>query len=130
MLQISIDIFRIDILETLCFRLLYLTTTTILVNQWSVVDGDADVAVEARMQNGWNTFQQLLPLFTNRDTSLIRRGRLYSSCVRCSTLHISETWPVRKENEVALQQAEMRIVRWMCNVKGDMQRFFTKLMKK
>jgi len=81
MLQISIDIFRIDILETLCFRLLYLTTTTILVNQWSVVDGDADVAVEARMQNGWNTFQQLLPLFTNRDTSLIRRGRLYSSCV-------------------------------------------------
>jgi len=29
----------------------------------------------------------------------------------------SETWPVRKENEVALQQAEMRMVRWMCNVK-------------
>jgi len=32
-------------------------------------------------------------------------------------LHRSETWPVRKENEVALQQAEMRMVRWMCNVK-------------
>jgi len=32
-------------------------------------------------------------------------------------LHGSETWPVRKENEVALQQAEMRTVRWMCNVK-------------
>jgi len=32
-------------------------------------------------------------------------------------LHGSETWPVRKENEVALQQAEVRIVRWMCNVK-------------
>jgi len=32
-------------------------------------------------------------------------------------LHGSETWPVRKENEVALQQAEMRMVRWMCNVK-------------
>jgi len=29
----------------------------------------------------------------------------------------SETWPVRKENEVALQQAEMRMVRWMCDVK-------------
>ena len=25
--------------------------------------------------------------------------------------------PVRKENEVALQQAEMTVVRWMCNVK-------------
>ena len=29
----------------------------------------------------------------------------------------SETWPIRKENEVALQQAEMRMVRWMCDVK-------------
>jgi len=32
-------------------------------------------------------------------------------------LHGSETWPVRKENEVALQRAEMRMVRWMHNVK-------------
>jgi len=36
--------------------------------------------------------------------------------VRSSMLHGSETGPVRKENEVALQRAEMRIVRWMCNV--------------
>jgi len=48
---------------------------------------------------------------------LIRRERLYSSCVRSSMLHRSETWPVRKENEVALQGAEMRTVRWMCNLK-------------
>jgi len=32
-------------------------------------------------------------------------------------LHGSETWPVRKENEVILQRAEMRKVRWMCDVK-------------
>jgi len=31
-------------------------------------------------------------------------------------LHGSETWPVRKENVVALQRAEMRMVRWMCGV--------------
>jgi len=29
----------------------------------------------------------------------------------------SETWPVRKENMVALQRAEMSMVRWMCGVK-------------
>jgi len=45
------------------------------------------------------------------------RGRLFSSCVQSSILHGSETWPVRKENEVALQRAEMRMVRWMCDVK-------------
>ena len=32
-------------------------------------------------------------------------------------LHGCESEPVRKEDEVALQQAEMRTVRWMCNVK-------------
>jgi len=43
---------------------------------------------------------------------------LYSSCVRSSMLHGSETWPVRKENVVALQRAEMRMVRWMCGLGG------------
>ena len=81
------------------------------------MDGDDDAAMEARIRIGWNKFRQVVPLLTNRDISLIRRGRLYSSCVRSSMLHRSETWPVRKENEVALQQAEIRIVRWMCNVK-------------
>jgi len=28
-------------------------------------------------------------------------------------LHGSETWPIRKENEVTRQQAEMIMVRWM-----------------
>ena len=51
------------------------------------------------------------------DVSLIMRGRLYSICVRSSMLHGSESWPVRKENVVALQRAEMRMVRWMCGVK-------------
>jgi len=32
-------------------------------------------------------------------------------------LHGSKTWPVRKENVVARQRAEMRMVRWMCGVK-------------
>ena len=37
--------------------------------------------------------------------------------MQSSMLHGSETWPVRKENEMALLRAEMRMVRWMCNVK-------------
>jgi len=80
------------------------------------VDGDADAAVETRIRIGWNKFRQLVPLLTNKDTSLIVRGR-FSSCVRSSMLHRSETWPVSKENDVALQQAEMRMVGWMCGVK-------------
>jgi len=37
--------------------------------------------------------------------------------VRSCMLHGSETWPIRKENEVALQWAEMRMVRWMSGMK-------------
>jgi len=81
------------------------------------VDGDADAAVEVKIQTEWNKFRQLVSLLTNKDISLIMTGTLYSSRVQSSMLHGSETWRVRKENEVGLQQAEMRVVRWMCGIK-------------
>ena len=59
----------------------------------------------------------MVPLLTDMDISFITKGRPYSSYVQSSMLHGSETWPVRKENEVALQRAKMRMVRWMCDVK-------------
>ena len=90
----------------------------VVVILWFSVDGDADAVVEARIRIGWNKFRQLVPLLTNKDVSLIVRGRLYSSCVRCSMSHGSETWPVRKENVVALQRAEMSMVRWMCGTQA------------
>ena len=64
------------------------------------VEGDTDAAVEARIRVGWNKFRQLVPLLTSKDLSLIRRGKLYDAA-----------------NEMALQRAEVRMVRWMCGVK-------------
>ena len=81
------------------------------------MDGDADAAVEARIRIGWDKFRQLVPLLTNKDVCLIMRGGLYGGCVRSSMLHGSGTWPVGKENVVALQRAGMRMVGWMCGVK-------------
>ena len=74
------------------------------------VDRDANEAVETRIQIGWNKLRHLVPFLTNKDISLTVRGRFYSSCVQSSMLHGSETWSIRKENEVALQQAELRMV--------------------
>ena len=37
--------------------------------------------------------------------------------MRSSLLHGSETWPVRKETQMALQRAEMRTSRRICGVK-------------
>ena len=38
---------------------------------------------------------------------------MHGSCM----LHGSETWSVKKENEMTLQRAEMRMISWMCGVK-------------
>ena len=93
------DSANLDVVDKFCY-----------IDDMLSVDGDADAAVEARIRIGWNKFRQLVPLLTNSDMSLIRRRRLYSSCAQSSMLHGSETWPARKENEVALQRAEMRMV--------------------
>jgi len=37
--------------------------------------------------------------------------------VQSSILHGSEIWSIRKENEVTLQWAEKRIVKWICGIK-------------
>jgi len=37
---------------------------------------------------------------------------VYSSAVRSSILHGSETWPITKELEITLERTEMRMVRW------------------
>jgi len=37
--------------------------------------------------------------------------------VQSSMLYGSETWSIRKENEVAILRAELRMVRWMCGFK-------------
>ena len=43
--------------------------------------------------------------------------RVACTVVVCKVvLHGTETWPIRKENQVAVVRAEMRMVRWMCGV--------------
>ena len=81
------------------------------------VDGDAYAAMETRIRIASNKFTQLVSLLSTKYVSLIMKGRLYSSCVRSSMLHGNETWPIRKENQVTLQRAEMIMVRWMCGIK-------------
>ena len=45
------------------------------------VIADVGAAVGSRVRVRWSGFGQLIPLLTNKDISLIVRGRLYSSCV-------------------------------------------------
>jgi len=72
-----------------------------------------------------------VPLPASGDVSLIVRGRLCNVQQLCvgSMLHGSKTWPLRKENNMALQQTEMRMVRWICGIKLQ-DRVLTKGLRK
>jgi len=37
--------------------------------------------------------------------------------MRSSTLHGSKTWLVKEQNQIELQQAKIRTIKWMCRVK-------------
>ena len=45
------------------------------------------------------------------------KGEIYSTCVRPSMLHGSETWPMRQEEKARLLRAESSMMRWMCGSK-------------
>ena len=57
----------------------------------------------------------------DREDCQARKLNKEDAMERCKWLYafssFHETWHVRKENVVALQRAEMRMVRWMCGVK-------------
>jgi len=48
---------------------------------------------------------------------IVRERERDRTAVVCKVVCWIVAWPVRKENEVALQQAEMRIVRWTYGIK-------------
>jgi len=50
-------------------------------------------------------------------TPLRLKGMAYGSCVRSCVLYGNETWPARRENELVLLRAEMRMVILMRGVK-------------
>ena len=83
------------------------------------VDGDADAVFEARVHQRSDKFRQLVPLLTNKDVSLLMSGKLHRSCGHSCMLHGSETWRVKKQNELTLQRAEMRMIRRMCGVERE-----------
>ena len=58
---------KLELVDTFCY-----------LGDMLSVDGDADVTVEARIRIGWNKFRQLVLLLTNKDVSLIMRGRLHN----------------------------------------------------
>ena len=79
------------------------------------VDGDADAAVTAMIPSGWLKFSSLT--FSSLPKMFPCCDEKFMTHVPSCTLHGSEKWSLKRENGVALHRAEMRMIRWICDVK-------------
>ena len=68
------------------------------------------------MRCGWKKFRDLSGILTNKKVALRLKRKVYGACVRSAMIYGSETWAVDTEQELRLERAEMRMVRWMCGV--------------
>ena len=79
--------------------------------------GGCMAAAIARTGSAWGKFRELLPLLTDRDLPLKLKGSLFSSVVRSSMLHATETWPMSSAALHRLCRNDRAMIRWMCGVK-------------
>ena len=80
--------------------------------------GDAGDSVITRMRKAWSRFRCLTPCLDSRVFPLRAEIRLYSECVRSVMLYGSETWPIKEQDVMKLKMNDIRIVKWMCNVRS------------
>ena len=79
--------------------------------------GGCELSTTTRVKTAWKKFKDLLPVLSSHHLSFKTRGRVYSSCVRSTMLHASETWPLTKPNLQRLQRNDRAMIRQICNVR-------------
>ena len=79
--------------------------------------GGCMAAATARCRCAWGKFRENLPLLTSKPVPFDLRGRLFSSNVRSSKLHGTETWPRTSDALHRLCRNDRAMIRWICGVK-------------
>ena len=79
--------------------------------------GGCMAAAIARCRCAWGKFRENLPLLTARALPFKIRGRLFSSVVRSSLLHATETWPMSSDVLHRLCRNDRAMIRWICGVR-------------
>ena len=79
-------------------------------------EGGSNSASIGRVRCGWKKFRDLSGVLTNKKVALKLKGKVCGACVRSAMIYGSETWAMDTEQELRLERAEMRMVRWMCRV--------------
>ena len=79
--------------------------------------GGCMAAATARCRCAWGKFRENLPLLTSKPVPFDLRGHLFSSNVRSSMLHGTETWPMTSAALHRLCRNDRAMIRWICGIK-------------
>ena len=79
--------------------------------------GGCELSTTTRVKTAWKQFKELKSVLSSRHLSFKTRGHVYSTCVRSTMLHASETWPETKPCLQRLQRNDRAMIRQICNVK-------------
>ena len=71
-------------------------------------EGGSFQATVERVRKGWNSFRKSMTFLMHKGIALKLKGKLYDACVRSSVLYGSETWALRKGDELKLERNDMR----------------------
>ncbi|XP_056000601.1 uncharacterized protein LOC130048217 [Ostrea edulis] len=81
--------------------------------------GGYDLATTTRVKTACKKLKELLPVPTSCHLSNKTCGRVYSTCVRRTMLHASETWALTKPNLHRLQHNDRVMKRQIYNTKPE-----------
>ena len=93
------------------------TPSTCYLGDMLSAGGGCMAAATGRCRCAWGKFRENLPLLTSKPVPFDLRGRLFSSNVRSSMLHGTETWPMTSAALHRLCRNDRAMIRWICGVK-------------
>ena len=73
--------------------------------------GGCELSTTTCVKTAWKKFKELTPGLSSCHISFKTHGRMYSSCVRSTMLHASETWPITKPSLQRLQRNDRAMIR-------------------
>ncbi|XP_026459825.1 uncharacterized protein LOC113360538 [Papaver somniferum] len=79
-------------------------------------NGEIDLDVRQRIQIGWARWRQSAGLLYDKKVSLKLKCKFHKTVVRPAMLYGAECWVTREEHCRNLHSAEMRMLRWTCDV--------------
>ena len=79
--------------------------------------GGVERAVRTRVAAAWNKWREISSLLVNRHLPLVKRARVYETCIRPVLLYGAETWALTARLEQIIRSCDRRMLRYMAKIR-------------